>query len=457
MADIYLTNSLTRKKEKFEPINDKKVNFFVCGPTVYDYSHLGHAKTYIQFDTIVRYLRYVGFDVFYLQNITDIDDKILTRAKELNVPWKELSRKYEDLYIDDMEKLNNTSISKYARATDYIEQIVKQVKILEEKGYAYTIDDGIYFEISKFPEYGKLSGRTELKEADARSRIDENSQKRGWNDFCLWKFSKPGESFWQTDIGGGRPGWHIEDTAITETFFGPQYDIHGGAVDLIIPHHEAEIAQMEVVSGKKPLVKYWLHTAFLMVEGRKMSKSLGNFYTIDDVVKKGFDPLALRYLFLGAHYRDTINFTWDSLTAAQNGLTNLRNQIISLKSQDDRTVLSEEKQKKVDDYRIRFMGALNDDFNTPQALAVLWEMLKSNIPSSDKYDLAMTFDEVLGLEVAQAVKVAQVSPAIKKLVDKREKLRKVGEWEEADKVRKEIEDKGYEVEDTESGPKIKKD
>ncbi|MDP1710245.1 MAG: class I tRNA ligase family protein, partial [bacterium] len=262
MTDIYLTNTLSRKKEKFEPINDKKVNLFVCGPTVYDYSHLGHAKTYTQFDFLVRYLRYIGFEVFYLQNITDIDDRIIIRAKELNVPWNDLTKKYEKLHIEDMEKLNNTSVSKYARATDYIEQIVKQAKTLIEKGYAYTIDDGIYFEISKFPEYGKLSGRTELKEADSVSRIDENSQKRGWNDFCLWKFSKPGEPSWKTEIGDGRPGWHIEDTAITETFFGPQYDIHGGAIDLIIPHHEAEIAQMEAVSGKMPLVRYWLHTAF---------------------------------------------------------------------------------------------------------------------------------------------------------------------------------------------------
>ena len=446
MTDIYLTNTLGYKKEKFEPINDKKVNLFVCGPTVYDRSHLGNAKTYTQFDFIVRFLRYSGFDVFYLQNITDIDDKILARAKELDISWKDLTQKYEKLYLEDMEKLNNKSVTKYARATDYIEQIVKQVKTLMEKGYAYTIDDGIYFEISKFPQYGKLSGRTDLKEADAISRIDENSQKQGWNDFCLWKFSKQDEPSWKTEIGDGRPGWHIEDTAITEKFFGPQYDIHGGAVDLIIPHHEAEIAQMEAISGKLPLVRYWLHTAFLTVDGHKMSKSLGNFYTINDVVKKGFDPLALRYLFLGVHYRETLNFTWDSLKAAQNGLERLRTQVASLKSETSRTVLSEEKQKKVDEFRTGFLDALSDDINTPKAMAFFWDMLKSNIPSEDKYDLAMSFDEILGLKLNEA-KISETPENIKLMIAEREKLRSEGKYEEADKIRNEIQKLGFSVSD----------
>jgi cysteinyl-tRNA synthetase len=350
--------------------------------------------------------------------------------------------------MENMGKLNNISVTKYARATDYIEQIVKQVKTLMEKGYAYTIDDGIYFEISKFPNYGKLSGRTELKQEDSISRIDENTQKRGWNDFCLWKFSKPDEPSWKTDIGEGRPGWHIEDTAITQNFFGPQYDIHGGAVDLIIPHHEAEIAQMESASGKKPLVKYWLHTAFLMVDGKKMSKSLGNFYTIDDVIKKGFDPIALRYLFLGANYRETMNFTWDSLQAAQNGLERLRNQVSSLKTNVDRTVLSEEKEEKVNDYRDRFLEALSDDLSTPKALAVLWDMLKSNIPSEDKYDLAMSFDEILGLKLSEIPNSKnQIPDNIQTLIDQREKLRKEGKYEEADKIRNQIQELGFNISD----------
>lgn len=446
--DIYFTNTLTRKKEKFEPINGKKVNLFVCGPTVYDYSHLGHAKTYIQFDVLVRFLRFSGYEVFYLQNITDIDDKIIARAREQGISWKSLSEKFEKLYRRDMAKLNNVSVTQYARATDYIPQIVKQVQTLLEKGYAYTIDDGIYFEIAKFPNYGKLSGRTQVEATDAVSRIDENPQKRGWNDFCLWKFSKAGEPAWETPLGKGRPGWHIEDTAITEIFFGPQYDIHGGAVDLIIPHHEAEIAQMEAASGKSPLVRYWLHTAFLMVDGRKMSKSLGNFYTIDDVVKKGFDPLALRYLFLGAHYRDTINFTWESLQGAENGLNRLRIYIGELRA-NSRNMLSTEKDTQIEKYREEFIQALADDLNTPRAMAVLWRMLKSSIPSEDKYDLALYFDEVLGLNVAKTPKLksSKIPDKIKELIKKREKLRKEGRFEEADALRSKLYNLGYKVED----------
>ena len=445
--DIYLTNTLTRKKEKFEPMGGKKVNLFVCGPTVYDYPHLGNAKTYTQFDFIVRFLRYIGFDVFYLQNITDIDDKILVRAGELNVSWDKLTEKYERLYMVDMKKLNNVSVTKYARATDYIKQIVKQVKTLIEKGYAYTIDDGIYFEISKFSDYGKLSGRTELKEGDSVSRIDKNSQKKGWNDFCLWKFSKPDEPSWKSEMGAGRPGWHIEDTAITQNFFGPQYDIHGGAEDLIIPHHEAEIAQMESASGKVPLVRYWLHAAFLLVDGKKMSKSLGNFYTLGDVIKQGFDPLALRYLFLGSHYRDPLNFTWESLSAAQNGLERLQTTVSGLR-QGGRTTLSREKNEKVGEFREKFVSALADDLNTPKALAVVWEILKSSISNEDKYELAISFDEVLGLDLGQIQNAKHEIPNnIKILMTKRDKLRLEGKFEEADKIRGGIEKLGYEVKD----------
>lgn len=447
MTDIYLTNTLTRKKEKFEPINGKKVNLFVCGPTVYDYSHLGHAKTYTQFDLLARFLKSQGYEVFYLQNITNIDDKILKRAEESGISWSELSEKFEKLYMEDMDKLNNISVTKFARATDYIDQIVSQVKTLMEKGFAYKLNDGIYFEISKFPDYGKLSGRTELEKNDAVSRIDENTGKRGWNDFCLWKFSKPGEPSWNTEIGEGRPGWHIEDTAITETFFGPQYDIHGGAIDLIIPHHEAEIAQMESASGKKPLVKYWMHTAFLMVEGRKMSKSLGNFFTIEDIVKKGFDPMALRYLILNAQYRETLNFTWDSLTASQNALNKLRTQVLAIKGQSDRSVLSEEKEEKINSYRDDFFAALSDDLNSAKALAVLWSMLGSNIPSGDKYDLVMSFDEVLGLKLNES-KSVEIPQNIKDLMDKRNQLRSEGNYEEADKIRDEIKSFGFDVTDT---------
>jgi cysteinyl-tRNA synthetase len=247
---LKIYNTLTRKKEVFEPIHKGKVNLFVCGPTVYDYAHIGNAKTYTQFDMIAKYL-------------TDIDDKIIKRAEENSEDWKELSRRYEKIYKEDMESLGIDSVNKYARATDYIKEIVSQVQRLIKKGFAYKISDGWYFDLSKDKDYGKLAGRTSLDSEDSVSRIDENKGKRNAGDFCLWKFSKPGEPVWKSELGDGRPGWHIEDTSITEKEFGVQYDIHGGATDLIFPHHEAEIAQMESISGKKPLVRYWLHTGFL--------------------------------------------------------------------------------------------------------------------------------------------------------------------------------------------------
>ena len=274
---LKLYSTLSRKREIFKSIKKGKVNLFVCGPTVYDYAHLGHAKTYIQFDIIVKYLRYKGYKVFYLQNITDIDDKIIKRANEEKVDWKEIVKKYKEEYLEDMKNLGVDSIDKYANATDYIPEIISQVKRLIDKGIAYKISDGYYFDLTKFKEYGKLAKRKTEQAEDAVSRIDENPEKRNKGDFCLWKFKKENEPFWESELGEGRPGWHIEDTAITEKELGSQYDIHGGGLDLIFPHHEAEIAQMESISGKKPLVRYWMHIGFLKTKNRKMSNSSGNF------------------------------------------------------------------------------------------------------------------------------------------------------------------------------------
>jgi cysteinyl-tRNA synthetase len=333
MLKIY--NTLTREKDEFRPRKGKKVNMFVCGPTVYDSSHLGHAKTFIQFDFMARYMRFLGYKVFYLQNITDVDDKIIKRAEEDRMGkdgWKKISEKYEAAYMEDMKTLNVTSVDKYARATDYIPQIISQVKRLIKKGYAYRTADGWYFDLSMDKEYGKLSGRTQLEAEDAVSRIDENIEKRNRGDFCLWKFSKPGEPVWKADIGDGRPGWHIEDTAITEDEYGPQYDIHGGGIDLVFPHHEAEIAQMESISGKKPLVGYWIHTGFVKVNGEKMSKSLGNFYTLKDILDRGYSAMHLRYLLLSAHYRKPLDFTWENLNAARNSYERLKNIMREMKN-----------------------------------------------------------------------------------------------------------------------------
>ena len=383
-------NTLTRKKEVFKPIKDKKVNMFICGPTVYDYAHLGHAKTYIQFDIIVRYLRFKGYKVFYLQNITDIDDKIINKAQESGLDengWKKIRDEFEKSYLEDMKALNVTSVNKYAKATDYISNIISQVKCLIDKGYAYKISDGWYFDLSKDKDYGKLAKRESLELNDAVSRIDENKEKKNKGDFCLWKFSKPGEPKWKADIGNGRPGWHIEDTAITEKEFGVQYDIHGGGIDLIFPHHEAEIAQMESISNKKPLVKYWLHTGFLKINKEKMSKSLKNFKTIKNALQE-YPAEVIRYFFISFNYRQPADFSDEVLNNSQNAYKRLKNIVSELK--DD---------KKVNEkYLKEFEKAMDDDFNTPNALQVLWKLVRDE-KAIGKFQTIKKIDEIFGLRL----------------------------------------------------------
>jgi len=308
--NIKIFNTLTKKKDLIKPIKAKKINLFVCGPTVYDFSHIGHGRFAVVFDAFVKYLRFTGLDVYYLQNITDVDDKIIQRAREREVPVKDLAKAFEKEYLKDVKALGVNAVTKYAKATNYIKEIISQVQRLEKKGVAYKIDnDGIYFNIAKFKNYGKLSRRTVGGAQDATSRIDYSVQKKNRGDFCLWKFTQQeGEPSWNSPWGKGRPGWHIEDTAITEKFFGPQYDMHGGAIDLIFPHHEAEISQMETISGKKPLVKYWMHIGFLTVNGQKMSKSLGNFIMISDFLKR-FTKEQARFLISKNLWSSPLDFS----------------------------------------------------------------------------------------------------------------------------------------------------
>jgi cysteinyl-tRNA synthetase len=451
-SKIFISNTLSKKTEEFEPIVKGKVNFFVCGPTVYDFPHLGHAKTYTQFDFIVRYLRYRGFEVNYVQNITDIDDKIINRSIEKGVGWSDLAREFENVYIDDMKALGNDSVTKYARATDYIHEIVGQVKVLMDKGFAYQISDGIYYEVAKFAGYGKLSGRTELQAEDSISRIDENKEKRGWNDFCLWKISKEGEPFWETELGKGRPGWHIEDTAITETLFGPQYDIHGGAVDLIFPHHEAEISQIEAASGKSPMVKYWLHTGFLNIDSKKMSKSKGNFKTIREALAQ-YDFRVLRYLFLGSHYRSAMDFTDTILEQSKNSLKRIQEFVDKI----DKSVENQDEKKVVEELKIKINKALGNDFDTPTAFATLFEFIRmqNTKGTAGKY-VYDYFIELNGFLNILEFEKEEIPNEIKDLAKKRIEAKMNKDWVEADRLRDLIKEKGYLVEDTKDDCKIKR-
>lgn len=441
-------NTLTRQKEEFVPINKEKINLFVCGPTVYDYPHLGHGKTYTQFDVLFRALKYLNYKVFYLQNITDIDDKIINRAKEQNISPKELSEKFEKIYLEDMTILGNTSVDKYARATLYIPQIIKQVETLIKKGYAYKTNDGIYFETAKFKNYGKLSGRTELKEDDAVSRIDESKEKKGWNDFCLWKREKEGEPSWDAPFGKGRPGWHIEDTAITENFFGPQYDIHGGARDLIFPHHECEIAQMESASGLSPLVKYWLHTGFLNIDSKRMGKSMGNFKTIRKMIESNISPMAFRFWVLMAHYRSPINWNQEALEGAEIALKRLYKLYIELGGEDTGTLDKE--------YQQKFKEYIEDDLDTPRALTLLWDLVKDkSVSPANKKATILDFDKVLGLGF-ENIKEEQIEEEIINLAEEREQARKNKDFKKSDELRDKIISLGYEIKDSSEGYKISK-
>jgi cysteinyl-tRNA synthetase len=445
-------NTLTKKLDEFLPINEGKVNLFVCGPTVYDYPHLGHGKTYTQFDLIVKYLRWRGYDVFYAQNITDIDDKIIKRAGERGITWDKLAREYEAIYMGDMAALHNTAVTKFARATDYIDQIVKQVKVLLDKGFAYKTGDGIYYEVSKFEGYGKLSKRTELKEEDAISRIDEGTEKRGWNDFCVWKNSKPEEPFWETELGKGRPGWHIEDTAITEALFGPQYDIHGGAVDLIFPHHEAEIAQMEAASGKEPLVRYWLHTGFLNINSEKMSKSKGNFTTIRQALER-YNYRVLRYLFVSSHYRSSLDFTESVLEKSKNSLKRLEDYLSNI----DKSLDDPGEKAAVDGLRVKVISAMDNDFDTPTAFAAIYEFVRDRNTKGKSgkyaYEFMSDINDFFGIFDLEE---ESVSSEVIKLAEERKKARDGKNWQESDRLRDEIEKMGYMVEDISNGYKIKK-
>jgi cysteinyl-tRNA synthetase len=463
MLKVY--NTLSRKKEIFKPRKNKKINLFVCGITPYDFAHIGHARTYVVFNMIVRYLRAKGYDVFYLQNITDVDDKIINRAKEEKIFWKNLSRKFEKEYLKDMKTLNIDSVNKYARATDYIKEIISQVKrLLKKGGVAYQLKDGIYYEISKFQDYGKLAGRTILQTEDSVSRIDEDKKKKNKGDFCLWKFFKPKEPKWKSPFGWGRPGWHIEDTAITEKFFGSQYDIHGGARDLIFPHHEAEIAQIETISGKKPMVKYWLHTGFLTVKGQKMSKSLKNFITIKDFLAKN-SPRILKLLIIKSHYRSPLDYNENLIIQIKKELEKIDEFINKLKLQITNYKLQTNSKFQISKFQKQFEVAMDDDFNTPKAMAVLFDLINKGNSLIAKNLLSKTdaksilgflkkIDKIFGFIFWKKDKEKIPSPVLE-LAKKRKESRKKRDWQRSDYLREEIKKLGYSVEDTKKGFKIK--
>lgn len=468
-----LYNTLTREVEDFVPSENSQVSMYACGPTVYDKPHIGHVRRYVLDDVLVRLLRYLNFKVTHVMNITDVghlvsdsdtgEDKLEKGARREGKTAWEVAKFYEAEFFRVMDAVGINRPDIVPRATEHIKEQIELIQRLEQKGFTYVIEDGVYFNSSKLTDYGKLA-KLDVDGLKAGARVDVVLGKKHPTDFALWKFSPGGEKRdmeWESPWGKGFPGWHIECSAMSMKYLGETLDIHTGGIDHIPVHHTNEIAQSEAATGKT-FVKYWLHHNHLHVNSQKMSKSLGNFTTLDQVMEKGFTPIALRYLFLTTHYRQESNFTWEALSAAQSALRQLHSQINVIKQQSEqgeRSHLSDEKLEKVNEFRKRFKDVLRLDLNTPQAVAVVWEIIKSNIPSQDKYDLLLIADEILGLGIknlSTELQSQEIPEEVTELAKKRDMFRREKKWDEADQVRQQIEAKGWIVEDISSGFNLKR-
>ncbi len=465
MFKIY--NTLSRKKEVVKPIKAGFVGMYTCGMTVYDHTHLGHMRTYVNTDILRRVLEYNGFKVKQVENVTDVGhlfgdrdmgkDKMEAAAKKAKKSAWEIAKMYEKEFFETMDALNVKRPTIVCRATEHIKEMIELVKRMEKNGFTYKTSDGIYFDTTKIKDYNKLSGMP-LDKLREGARVEINPEKRNPTDFSLWKFTPKGikrqmewESPWAKK---GFPGWHIECSAMSMKYLGDRIDIHTGGEDHIPVHHTNERAQNIAATGH-PVVNLWFHNAFLKVEGRKMSKSLRNFFWMKDIKDRDFDPLSLRYLFLTGHYKASLNFTWESLKAASIALEKLRQTV--RESQTKQKVGSGEKSLiKIKQYQQKFLSHINDDLNMPKALAVMWKLVKDkNVSPQEKYNLLSDFDRVFGLGLEEVKKI-KIPQRVKKLVQLREEYRKAGDFKGADKVRKEVLELGYKIEDTKEGPKVKK-
>jgi cysteinyl-tRNA synthetase len=461
-SNICFFNTLTRKKEAFKPLEAGKVKMYTCGPTVYDFAHIGNFRAFLFEDLLKRWLVSRGFKVTHVMNLTDVDDKTIKGSQKQQVPLRQFTDFYVKAFFEDIKALNIQPADVYPKATDHIPEMVALIKTLMAKGYAYRGEDGsIYYAISKFPDYGKLSKiKTAELKAGARVSQDEYAKEEA-QDFALWKAWTPedGDVFWETELGKGRPGWHIECSAMSMKYLGETFDIHCGGVDNIFPHHENEIAQSEAATDKK-FVNYWLHNEHLLVEGKKMAKRFGNFYTLRDLLAKGYDPIAIRYLLLSTHYRQQFNFTFEGLEAAKATVDRLRNFVRRLHDTDGKdskgkaAVLATK-------LEACFGGSMDDDLDIGTALASLFDFVRevnnlldanmiSKAEAAEVGGLIMQIDAVLG--VVGEVKMQEALPAeIDALVQKREEARKAKNWKEADAIRTQLKAMGIVLEDTAQG------
>jgi cysteinyl-tRNA synthetase len=461
---LTIYNTATRRKEEFKPVTPGKVGMYVCGVTVYDDAHLGHARWALTFDAIVRYLRYRGFDVNHVTNFTDVDDKIIARAEELGWEPLDLSKRYIDKFFEDMDRLRVKRATHYPKASETIPEIIEMIQKLVEKGCAYVSGDDVNFDITKAKGYGSLSGQSpDQMLAGARIEVDE--KKRNPADFALWKAAKPGEISWESPWGKGRPGWHIECSAMSLKHIGPTVDIHGGGSELIFPHHENEIQQSEAANGQK-FVNYWIHNGLLMVNEEKMSKSLKNFFTIKDMLKE-YDPSTLRFFLLNTHYRQPLNYDLDVLNESMRSLERLHNtyyELIELKGKahgaEDAKAISKKALEE-------FEQKMDDDFNTRDALAVMFSLAReanrlmaekslSNEGIENILDVLEDFDSVFDILKRETVWDDELQSGLIELaVQMREQARKKKDYEMADKIRDELARLGIEIQDSADGPKWK--
>jgi cysteinyl-tRNA synthetase len=468
MSSFYIFNTLTRQKEIFTPISQGEVKLYTCGPTVYDYAHIGNFRAFLFEDLLKRWLRYCGFKVFHVMNFTDVDDKTIRGSQVKSVPLRAFTDFYAKAFFEDIAMLNVDVADVYPRATDHVPEMVSIIKTLQAKGVAYTGEDGsIYYAVAKFPKYGQLS-HLKIDELRVGARVSQDEYtKEDAQDFALWKAYTPedGDAFWETELGKGRPGWHIECSAMSMKYLGETFDIHCGGVDNMFPHHENEIAQSEAATGKV-FVNYWMHNEHLLVEGKKMSKSLGNFYTLRDLLKKGYDPIAIRYLLLSTHYRQQFNFTLEGLNAAKSAIDRLKNLIRRLQDINVAGKSSSEGKAalQIQQVRQRFENAMNDDLNISIAIAALFDfareinnLLDANFVSNEEakkvYDVLTQFNSVLGIINTEKTDEEPLPSDIDALVQKREAARKNKNWKEADAIRDQLYTLGIIVEDTAQGVK----
>lgn len=461
---LYLYNTLTRSKQEFVPIKKGEVKMYSCGPTVYNFFHIGNARPFIIFDTLRRYLEYKGYKVEFVQNFTDVDDKMINKANELGITVKELADEYISEYFTDAQGLGIKKATVHPRATENIDAIIELVSTLEKKGYAYNVDGNVYYRTRNFKDYGKLSHQP-LEDLDSGARIDINEDKEDPMDFALWKKQKPGEPAWESPWGMGRPGWHIECSAMANKYLAKTIDIHSGGQDLIFPHHENEIAQSEAANGCC-FANYWLHNGYINVDNRKMSKSLGNFFTVRDVAKE-FDYEVIRFFMLSAHYRSPINFSKDLMESAKSALGRIYTCLETLdfleKSAEDRAANAAEQEvlDGLEGHKQRFIAAMDDDINTADAISAIFELVAdvnkiiTQNPSAEvcrKCSAAIReLGDVLGL---LGKKKEGTDGDVQKIAAERAEARAAKDWAKSDELRDKLKEMGYIVKDTPHGQQL---